>query len=204
MGPKAAGVAKSADREAEAAARPLRADALRNRASILQAAEAAFATDGIEVPVDVIAEKACVGVGTLYRHFPTKEKLCEAILLERIASLAAHARTLADADDPGEAFFGFLEHFVSEGCAKRDLLVAVSGAGVEFEAAVVPIKDELRDAIGVLLGRAQAVGAVRPDVTAAVVMTLAGATCQASAHQGNAPPAEVLTVVFDGLRALPA
>ncbi len=89
------------------------------------------------------------------------------------------------------------------GCAKRDLLVAVSGAGLEFEAAVVPIKDELRDAIGALLGRAQAVGAVRPDVTAAVVTTLAGATCQASAHQGNAPPAEVLTVVFDGLRARP-
>lgn len=198
-----AGVAASADAPAEVAARPLRADAQRNRASILQAAEAAFAADGIEVPVDVIADKASVGVGTLYRHFPTKEKLCEAILLERLSSLAAHARALVDADDPAEAFFGFLEHFVSEGCAKRDLLVAVSGAGVEFEAAVLPIKDELRDAIGALLGRAQAVGAVRPDVTAAVVMTLAGATCQASAHQGSVPPVEVLHVVFDGLRARP-
>jgi AcrR family transcriptional regulator len=203
VGPKAE-VAEGADIQAEAGARPLRADAQRNRASILQAAEAAFASDGIEVPVDAIAEKACVGVGTLYRHFPTKEKLCEAILLERLASLAARARTLADADDPAEAFFGFLEHFVSVGCAKRDLLVAVSGAGVDFEAAVGPIKDELREAIGVLLGRAQVVGAVRPDVTAAVVMTLAGATCQASAHQGNELPAEVLTVVFDGLRARPA
>jgi AcrR family transcriptional regulator len=181
--------------------RPLRADAQRNRARILAAAESAFASDGIEVPVDVIAEKAGVGVGTLYRHFPTKEKLCEAIVLERLASLVDHARALAESDDPGQAFFGFLEHFVAEGCAKRDLMVAVSGAGIEFEATVAPIKDVLREAIGVLLARAQTVGAVRPDVTAAVVMTLAGATCQAAAHHGAAPPSDVLGVVFDGLRA---
>ena len=70
--------------------RPLRADAQRNRARILEAAEAVFAAEGIEVPVDMIAEKAGVGVGTLYRHFPTKEKLCEAILLERL--VVAHRR----------------------------------------------------------------------------------------------------------------
>jgi AcrR family transcriptional regulator len=195
------GVAEGAEAPAAGEARPLRADAQRNRSRILQAAEAAFASEGIEVPVDVIAEKAGVGVGTLYRHFPTKEKLCEAIVLERLTSLAAQARSLSDADDPTEAFFGFLEHFVSEGCAKRDLMVAVSGAGIEFETAVAPIKDEFREAIGVLLARAQAAGAVRLDVTAAVVMTLCGATCQASAHHGAAPTSDVLGVVFDGLRA---
>ena len=68
-----------------------------------------FAAEGIEVPVDTIAEKAGVGVGTLYRHFPTKEKLCEAILLERLAGLTEDARAQADAADPGAAFFGFLE-----------------------------------------------------------------------------------------------
>jgi AcrR family transcriptional regulator len=198
------GVAEGAETPTATEARPLRADAQRNRESILQAAESAFAAEGIEVPVDVIAEKAGVGVGTLYRHFPTKEKLCEAIVLERLTSLCAYARTLADAEDPAQAFFGYLEHFVSEGCAKRDLLVAVSGAGIEFETAMAPIKDEVRDAIGVLLERAQAVGAVRPDVTPTVVMTLAGATCQASAHHGAAPTSDVLGVVFDGLRAQPA
>ena len=71
---------------------PQRADAQRNRARILEAAEVVFAAEGIEVPVDVIAEKAGVGVGTLYRHFPTKEKLCEAILLERLIDLTADAR----------------------------------------------------------------------------------------------------------------
>ena len=67
-----------------AVARPQRADAQRNRARILEAAETVFALEGIEVPVDLIAEKAGVGVGTLYRHFPTKEKLCEAVLLDRL------------------------------------------------------------------------------------------------------------------------
>lgn len=181
-------------------ARPQRADAQRNRARILEAAETVFATEGIEAPVDVIAEKAGVGVGTLYRHFPNKEKLCEAILVERLTSLADDARALAEAEDPAQAFFRYLEHFVEEGCAKRDLIVAVSGAGIEFEAAVAPLKSEVREAIGRLLVRAQAVGAVRPDVTANVVMTLAMATCQASVHQGGAPTSDVLGVVFDGLR----
>ena len=91
------------------AARPLRADAQRNRARILEAAENVFAVEGIEVPVDLIAEKAGVGVGTLYRHFPTKEKLCEAVLLERLSALTLDAQALAEADDPKAAFFGFLD-----------------------------------------------------------------------------------------------
>ena len=77
-----------------------------------------------------------MGVGTLYRHFPTKEKLCEAVLLERLSALTLDARALADADDPKAAFFGFLTHVVEEGAAKRDLMVAVMGAGVEFEEVV--------------------------------------------------------------------
>ena len=85
----------------------MRADAQRNRTRILDAAEVVFAAEGIEVPVDTIAEKAGVGVGTLYRHFPTKEKLCEAILLERLAGLTEDARAQAGAADPGAAFFGF-------------------------------------------------------------------------------------------------
>jgi AcrR family transcriptional regulator len=184
--------------------RPLRADAQRNRARILAAAEVVFAAEGIEVPVDLIAEKAGVGVGTLYRHFPTKEKLCEAILLERLATLTCDARALADADDPAAAFFGFLTHIVEEGCAKRDLLFAVMGAGVEFEEAAAGVKEELRAAVDVLLRRAQSVGAVRPDVTATSVVSLVGATCQAASHTGATPPGELLAIVCDGLRTQPA
>ncbi len=186
---------------ASAGVRPQRADAQRNRARILEAAESVFALEGIEVPVDLIAEKAGVGVGTLYRHFPTKEKLCEAVLLDRLSALTVDAQALAHAEDPGGAFFGFLTHAVEEASAKRDLMVAVMGAGVEFEEAAVEVKDGLRDAIGVLLQRAQDAGAVRPDVTPTAVVSLVGATCQATAHAGAAPACDLLTIVCDGLRA---
>ena len=199
MGPTSK-VAGGCDGSSNDPARPLRADARRNRARILDAAGVVFASEGIEVPVDAIAEKAGVGVGTLYRHFPTKEKLCEAVLLDRLEGLTADAVALADAEDPAAAFFGFLEHIVTEGAIKRDLMAAVMGAGVEFEVAAAQVKDSLREAVGVLLRRAQAVGAVRPDVTAAMVVSLVGATCQASAHAGAAPAHDLLTIVCDGLR----
>ena len=188
------------DGAGDGAVRPLRADAQRNRARILEAAEVVFAAEGIEAPVDTIAEKAGVGVGTLYRHFPTKEKLCEAILLERLSQLTLDAQALAEAEDPAAAFFGFLEHVVEEGAAKRDLLVAVMGAGVEFELAATDVKEGLHDALGTLLRRAQSVGAVRPDVTALMVMSLVGATCQAAAHASAAPASDLLAIICDGLR----
>jgi AcrR family transcriptional regulator len=174
---------------------------VRNRARILDAAEAVFANEGIEAPVDLIAEKAGVGVGTLYRHFPTKEKLCEAILLDRLRDLTEDARAQAEAPDPAAAFFGFLEHFVMLGEAKRDLIVAVMGAGLEFEQAAESVKEDLREAVGVLLRRAQAVGAVRADVTPAAVVSLVGATCQAAGHSADAPAFDLLAIVCDGLRS---
>jgi AcrR family transcriptional regulator len=199
VGPKSK-VAGGCDQPGGGEERQLRADALRNRARILEAAEVVFAAEGIEAPVDTIAEKAGVGVGTLYRHFPTKEKLCEAILLDRLAALTADARALAEAEDPAAAFFGFLHHFVDEGAAKRDLIVAVMGAGVEFEQSAADVKDRLRDAVGVLLARAQSVGAVRPDVTATAVLSLASGTCQAAAHSDTVPAGDLLGIVCDGLR----
>ncbi len=181
--------------------RPLRADALRNRGRILEAAEVVFASEGIEAPVDVIAEKAGVGVGTLYRHVPPKEKLCEAILLDRLRGLTEDACALADAPDPAAAFFGFLQHFVELGASKRDLIAAVMGAGLDFEEAAAPVKDDLRQAVGVLLQRAQDVGAVRADVSPAAVVSLVGATCHAAGHVDEAPAFDLLTIVCDGLRA---
>ncbi len=181
--------------------RPLRADAVRNRARILEAAEVVFAAQGIEAPVDAIAEKAGVGVGTLYRHFPTKEKLCEAILLDRLADLTVDARAAADAPDPAAAFFGFLRHFVSLGESKRDLIVAVMGAGLDFEEAAADVKEDLREAVGVLLCRAQDVGVVRRDVTPTAVVSLVGATCHAGGHSSDAPAMDLLAIVCDGLRA---
>ena len=81
--------------------RPMRADAVKNRARILEAAEEIFATEGVSVPIDAVAERAGLGVGTLYRHFPTKEALFEAIVVERLERLLETIRTQRAAPDPG-------------------------------------------------------------------------------------------------------
>jgi len=177
--------------------RPLRADAQRNRDRILEAAGLVFATEGTAVHVETIAEKAGVGVGTLYRHFPTKQKLCEAILLERVSALVRDAQQLTEDDDPGGVFFGFLTHFVEEAAAKRDL-VALLGDGSGFKETAT-VRVELADTVGVLLRRAQSVGAVRPEVSATTVLSLVGAACQAAAHT-NAASRELLAIICDGLR----
>ena len=92
--------------------RPVRADAVENRRRILEAAEVVFAREGVSVPVDVVAERAGVGVGTLYRHFPTKEALFEAIVMTKLESMVEGAAAALDAgsgEDPGEALFSFLQ-----------------------------------------------------------------------------------------------
>lgn len=199
---------QSADAEARTTApaaeraRPLRSDAIRNRQRVLEAAEAVFAEQGVDVPVDVIAARAGVGVGTLYRHFPTKETLFGAILVERIGEVARDARDRLNAEDHGVAFFGFLEHLVAESACKRDLINAFAVAGVEFEVVAAEAKQDLQAAMTDLLLAAQRAGAVRPDVTSALVLSLVGATCINVEHaQPGVSPGELLAVVCDGLRA---
>ncbi len=181
----------------ETAGRSLRADAQRNRARILAAAGSVFAIEGTGVHVETIAEKAGVGVGTLYRHFPTKQNLCEAVLLERVSALVVEAQQLAAADDAGGAFFAFLAHFVGEAAAKRDL-VAMMGDGTGIKQTPT-VQLELADAVEVLLQRAQLAAAVRPDVSATTVLSLVGAACQAAAHT-SAVLNELLAIICDGLR----
>ena len=201
LGPKSATDATNAGERCEGGTRPLRVDAQRNRARLLEAAESVFASEGISVPVDLIAEKAGVGVGTVYRHFPTKEKLFEAILVGRINDIAADARARIGSEDPGAAFFGFLEHLVEETALKRDLIQALMGAGVEIEAEISEFKRNLEGAVGELLESAQRYGAVRADVTSAVVLSLVGATCMAADHPSMAATSrEFLAIICDGLR----
>jgi AcrR family transcriptional regulator len=166
-----------------------------------------FAAEGISVPVDLIAETAGVGVATLYRHFPTKEKLFEAILIGRIEEIVEDARVRIDSDDPGAAFFGFLAHLVEESASKRDLIQALMSAGVEIELAVADTKRNLEEAVSRLLQVAQRAGAVRDDVSSAVVLSLVGATCIATdPHTSGLPgmPQAFLTIICDGLRPPPA
>ena len=184
------------------AARSLRADARRNRARVLQAAQAAFAAEGPSVPLDEIARRAGVGPGTVHRHFPTKEARFEAVVRSRLEALMDDARALAAADDPGAAFFGFLSRVADEGLQKRDLVEVLRAAGLDPTAATAGISNELRRAINQLLTRAQEAGAVRDDVSIAELMAvLAGISVAIQHYGGDAGlPARVLAIVSDGLR----
>ena len=179
--------------------KPLRADAQRNRERILVAAEAVIATEGIAVPVDAVAREAGLGVGTLYRHFPTKEALLAAIYVSRIERLVDDARSKADAANAGEALHDFLARIVEVAADKKDLGDALTRAGIDVESTC---RDELMAAVGVLLDRAQRDGTVRADVGMPELVGLVGGTCMAADRlSGSCSRERLLAIVWDGLRA---
>jgi AcrR family transcriptional regulator len=178
---------------AAAVARPLRADAARNRENVLRAARDAFAESGYGVPLDEIAARAGVGPGTVYRHFPTKEALFEAVVTARVQDLVADARARADACDPGEAFFGFLARIAAESAAKRDLPDAISIPG--------SLREDLNAALDVLLRRAQQAEAVRADVrTPDLIVLFKGLFASLADISDPARRDLVFAVLADGLR----
>jgi AcrR family transcriptional regulator len=180
------------------AERALRADARRNRERVLAAARRAFAEQGFAVPLDEIAAAAGVGPGTVYRHFPTKEALFEAVSVANVEELAADARARAEAADPDLAFAGFLDRLADQALAKRDLPDAFAGAGADAMAAAVA---DMHDALGVLLAKAQEVGGVRRDVSVSDLVALLKGLLHAV--RGDPDPDvrhRLLAVIHDGLR----
>jgi AcrR family transcriptional regulator len=169
---------------------------------VLEAAQAAFASDGLLVSLDEIARRAGVGAGTVYRHFPTKEALFEAVILRRVQGLADRARALTAAERPGEAFFGFVAQMARESAAKKDLIDALGGIGIAVTANLAEVNRDLWDAIGELLTRAQRTGEVRRDIGIVDLMALLRGTFVAASHEdgGTGLAGRVLTVVCDGLR----
>ena len=179
------------------AERPLRADAQRNREKVLRAARDTFAASGYGVPLDEIAALAGVGPGTVYRHFPSKEELFEAVVAARVQDLVEDARGRAEAADPGRAFFGFLGRIRQEAAAKRDLPDAIGIPG--------SLQDDLHAALDVLLSRAQRAGAVRPGLTTSDLLVLLKGLLRSinDTPPGAADPARadrLLALITDGLR----
>ncbi|MEV4417766.1 TetR/AcrR family transcriptional regulator [Catellatospora sp. NPDC049609] len=180
--------------------KPLRADARRNRAKVLQVAYEVFAAEGLGVPIDEIARRAGVGAGTVYRHFPTKEALYRAIVVDRVEHLVAQARELAASREPGAAFYAFFDLMTTEGATDKGLADALAGEGIDIADVMPELERAFKEALRDLLERAQAAGTVRADVTVADVKTLM-VGCQAmQRYGGDAPPARVLDVVREGLR----
>ncbi|MGI5330699.1 TetR/AcrR family transcriptional regulator [Actinomadura nitritigenes] len=178
--------------------KPLRADALRNRAKVLAAAEDVFAEQGTSASTDEVARRAGVGIGTVFRHFPTKESLLEAVLVALLERLAGEARELASAADPGEAFFGFFARVVSQAATKQAVTEALAEAGVDAREATGRTGPHVKDAIGTLLERAQRAGAVRADIGPAEVTALLAGISFAAGRAGGSD--DVLRIAFDGLR----
>jgi AcrR family transcriptional regulator len=183
--------------------RPLRADARRNRARVLEAADAVFASEGPSTTTEAVARAAGVGVGTVFRHFPTKDALLEAVFVARLEMLAEEASALADAEDPGAAFFGFFTRVIEQSANRHTFAAALAATSVDVEhTTAVTVGDDLLDALDHLLVRAQEAGAVREDVSVSEVIALLVGTTRAAEHAGWDPTvqARTLAVVCDGLR----
>lgn len=143
-----------------AARRPDRADAARNFDAIIAAARAAFADDGADVPLADIARRAGVGVATLFRHFPTREDLAEAVYIEEVDALCQDAEALALTSSPQDALDAWIRRFVGYMTTKQVLLSALDRESGNFQAC----KRALYAASEPLLITAQAAGAARTDV----------------------------------------
>lgn len=178
-------------------ARPLRADARRNRAALLEAAQALFAEKGMDAGMDEVARRAGVGVGTLYRHFPTKQDLAVAVVIGRIEALVS---MLAEGGaDP-------VERLVDVGCrgcavqAESLLLAEVISPGGEKPPAVRDAVDRLFAGIEALARAAQDQGLLRADVRPEDVSALLCAVGRSAAPGDAEGMARLVNVVMDGLR----
>jgi AcrR family transcriptional regulator len=172
--------------DSSVATKPRRADAQRNHEKILEAAEEIFALDGVAVPIDIVAERAGVGIGTLYRHFPTKESLYEAIVLTRLNDLLciADAAVQDSNAEPGAAFDAFLREFARQASEKRDLFEALDQAGIDIKSIFAERLDDLMARVDTLRERAVESGEIRNDVGTRDIFNLISGTCHAAGHSG--------------------
>ena len=180
------------------AGKPLRADARRNRERIIKAARAVFADQGIDAQIDDVAKRAKVGVGTVYRHFPTKEALLDALVRERFAEIAGYAEEALDREDPWDGFCEMIWRAAERNAVDRAFCEVVAFTDVS---AIVEECGLLRSTAQ-LMDRAKAQGAMRADATemdVSIMMCGAGSVMRAIA----APDVwrRYLTLMLDGLRA---
>lgn len=185
------------------AERPLRRDAERNRQRILDGARQLFAERGLSVSLDDIAHRAGVGVGTVYRRFPDKELLVDALFEDRLGELLAAAVDSTRMADPWQAVECFLQRSLELQVADRGLKELMLGASEDGHARLERAKDSIQPLVEEILERARRAGVVREDLTATDLFMLQHAISEAADFtREQAPDAwrRLLTVVLDGLR----
>jgi AcrR family transcriptional regulator len=187
---------------APVAGRAERADKARNRARILAAAAEAFAERGVEAQMDDIAARAGLGVGTLYRHFATKEALMAALIEGRFEQILEVARGGIEREhgEPFEVFADVLREGAEVAATDAAAQDALIHAGNVISSSVVSIQLELQAAMQILMDRAQQAGTMRDDVTAAdISMIMCGMSATMSVDEWDWH--RYLEIVLDGLRA---
>jgi AcrR family transcriptional regulator len=184
--------------------RPLRADARRNREKIMASAAELFARLGIEAQMDQIAEHCGLGLGTLYRHFPTKEALLAAIISRRLEKVAGLARAAEEIKDPGQAFETLLRGYLELAQGDAAFQFALLGSGAGQGSGPTAQKTEFRAIVSRIIDRAIAAGAVRPDLSVAdFPLIICGVMATMYFRPGGAEGdwRRHLDLVLDGLRA---
>jgi AcrR family transcriptional regulator len=179
--------------------RPLRADARRNRDRVLAAARKCFAADGCDAQMEDIAKRAGVGVGTVYRHFPNKEAVIQALVDDYFADLGARAEAALEIEDPWEAFSSYIWGAADLLGANRGLSEVTAGGQMREGAQNSPFFT----AVGQLIQRAQDAGVMRPDVTiedVPMIMCSLGRVQQLDSKMTVSNWQRHLAIMLDGLR----
>ncbi|HET6211120.1 MAG TPA: helix-turn-helix domain-containing protein [Jatrophihabitans sp.] len=186
------------ERPAEAE-RPMRADARRNYERLLQAGRAVLAERGSEASMEEIARRADVGVGTLYRHFPRRIDLVEAVYREDVDGLVELARTVNQQPGPWQGLVDWLAGFVKYGQSKRVFLTELHEAFEKNPDLALNSREKIAAAVATVLTRAQQAGLARTDIDAADLMQLIGGMCMAR-NASLAQNERLLQLVLDGVR----
>ncbi|MEV0700759.1 helix-turn-helix domain-containing protein [Saccharopolyspora sp. NPDC050389] len=178
--------------------RPMRADARRNYERLLAEAEAAFRERGTDASLEEIARSAGVGIGTLYRHFPTRDALLEALLHDRFATLCEMSADLLSAKSPHTALITWLREFAKSSNRYQGLPASVMATLNDEESRLYASCHAMRDAGEQLLVRAQQAGEVRADLRADELLLLVASISWASEHSPNSID-RFLTLLVEGI-----
>jgi AcrR family transcriptional regulator len=178
--------------------RRVRADAQRNLDALLQSAKAVFATSGVDAPVREIAEKAGVGIGTVYRHFPQRSDLIAAVFRHEMDACAEAAPLLAAEHAPGEALAKWLQRYATFIATKRGLAPALHSGNPAFEPLRAYFEQRVRPALRTLLQSAVAAGEVRNDVESDDLLQAVASLCMPAQDDGHAR--RMVALLIDGLR----
>jgi len=182
-------------------ARKPRADALRNQERLIDAAKQAFTEVGPDVSLEEIARRAGVGIGTLYRHFPTREAIVEAVYRREIGQLAEAARSLSNARRPIDALHDWLKLFVDYMATKRVIAPALASMSGGTSALYERSGLMMRDAVTLLIDKAVASGDIRPDVEPEDMMqALSGLAFGSSSPGWEGRTLRLIDVMMTGLR----